>query len=233
MFKVLGLLKNRLRLTRPIPPMSVPAQVARDYRTMGRRYFVLGVAGIAYGAYGQVSYNAAMSRPPQSIVAVLSPQGAILKTMASDGMTESEMEMVARATAAQFVARMRNVTRPIDFTLAAIDEGRYFVKDQAEIKTRNWLASRPFDLLVQRRQKRVVLLEEITVTIRPGAKAGGDKFIVSVQWPETVESAGAESKVETHGGEVLVERVHNVSAAIALHNPIGMFVSDFNFDTID
>ena len=120
---------------------------------------------------------------------------------------------------------------PIDFTLAALDEGNYFIKDAAVGKVRDWLTTRPFDGLTKRRQRRVVLLEQVIATIRPGRGKGGDQVLVAVQWPERIEAAGSTPITEIHGGEVLVDRVRNVSPDIALHNPIGMFVSDFNFDT--
>ncbi|MGF7213209.1 hypothetical protein GGE65_007845 [Skermanella aerolata] len=233
MKKTLGLLGSRTRLTRPAPPMSVPADLARQYRFMARCFFVFGLAGLAYGGYERANHVAAMSRPPQTFGAILSPQGAILRTVAADSLTEDEFEMVARATAAQFVQRMRNVTNPIDFTLAALDEGKYFIKDAAVIRVREWLSGRPFDQLTQRRQKRVVLLEQVIATVRPGRGKGGDQVLVAVQWPETVEAPGSTPTSTIHGGEVLVERVRNVSPDIAMHNPIGMFTADFSFDTTD
>jgi type IV secretory pathway TrbF-like protein len=211
--------------------MSVPAELAKQYRVMARRSFLFGVAGVGYGLWERSNHVAAMSRPPQTFGAILSPQGAILKTVSADSLNEDEFEMVARATAAQFVQRMRSATNPIDFTLAALDEGNYFIKDAAVVKVRDWLTARPFDELTKRRQRRVVLLEQVIATIRPGRGKGGDQVLVAVQWPERVESPGSTPVTEIHGGEVIVERVRNVSPDIALHNPIGMFVSDFSFDT--
>lgn len=231
MRKILSLLIGRTRLPRPAPAMSVPAELAKRDRAFARRAFLFGVAGFGYGLWERSNHVAAMSRPPQTFGAILSPQGAILKTVSADGLTEDEFEMVARSTAAQFVQRMRNATNPIDFTLAALDEGNYFIKDAAVGKVRDWLTTRPFDGLTKRRQRRVVLLEQVIATIRPGRGKGGDQVLVAVQWPERIEAAGSTPITEIHGGEVLVDRVRNVSPDIALHNPIGMFVSDFNFDT--
>lgn len=233
MKKLLGLLASRTRLARPVSPVSVPGQVAKDYRAMGRRYFLFGMVGIGYGLYERSNSAEALSRPPQTIVAILSPQGAILKTVAADSLTEDEFQMVARATAAQFVQRMRNVTNPIDYTISAIQEGNFFIKDQAVVKTRQWLAGKPFDEVTKRRQRRVVLLEQVIATVRPGRGKDGNQLLVAVQWPETTESAGSLPKTESYGGEILVERVANVSPDIAMHNPIGLFVSDFNFNTTD
>src|SRR4051812_30598235 len=191
MKKVLSLLTNRTRLLRPVPPVSVPGQVAKDYRTMGRRYFLFGVAGFAYGLYERHNAAVALARPPQTFGAILSPQGGIVKTVASDGLTENEFEMVATATAAQFVQRMRSITNPIDFTLAAIDEGRWFLMGDATGKVREWLATRPFDAVTKRRARRVVLLEQVIATVRPGTAKGGDQVLIAVQWPETIEAAGS------------------------------------------
>jgi type IV secretory pathway TrbF-like protein len=230
MKKVLSLLTSRTRLPRPVPAMSVPAELAKQYRVMARRSFLFGVAGFGYGLYERSNHVAAMARPPQTFGAILSPQGAILKTVSADSLTENEFEMVARATAAQFVQRMRNATNPIDFTLAALDEGNYFIKDAAVGKVRDWLTTRPFDELTKRRQRRVVLLEQVIATVRPGRGKEGDQVLVAVQWPEKIEAVGSSPTTEIHGGEVLVERVRNVSPDIALHNPIGMFVSNYSFD---
>jgi type IV secretory pathway TrbF-like protein len=174
---------------------------------------------------------AALSRPPQTFGAILGPDFSIVRTVAADSLTESDMQMAARATAAQFVRRMRNVTDPIDFTLADIEEGNFFIKDMAVTKVRKWLSERPFDKLVQRRQKRVVLLSQVIPTLRPGQAMNGDKLLVAVTWPERIEGAGSTPKIEQHGGEVMIERVRNLSPEIAMHNPLGMFVSDFSFDT--
>jgi type IV secretory pathway TrbF-like protein len=233
MKKILGLLAARTRLLRPVPPVSVPGQVAKDYRAMGRRYFLFGVAGFGYGFYERTNYAAAMARPPQTVVAVLSPQGAVVQTFAADDMTEDEFVTVGKAVAAQFIVRMRAITNPIDFTLAAVDEGRYFLKDVAAIKAQKWLGGRPFDDVVKRRQKRVVLLEQVISNAKPGRGKGGDQILISVQWPETIEANGSVISSTMRGGEVLVERVRNVSPQIAKHNPIGMFVADYNLDTAD
>jgi hypothetical protein len=233
MRKTLGLLAGRTRLPRPAPAMSVPAELAKRERSFARRAFLFGAAGFGYGLWERSNHVAAMSRPPQTFGAILSPQGAILKTVAADSLTEDEFEMVCRATAAQFVQRMRNATNPIDFTLAAIQEGNFFIKDMAVAKVRDWLAHRPFDELTKRRQRRVVLLEQVIATVRPGRGKGSDQVLVAVQWPELVEAAGSTPTTATHGGEILVERVRNVSPEIAMHNPIGMFVSDFSFDATD
>lgn len=229
MRKILGLLNRRTRLPRETPPMSVPADLAKQYRGWARRSFLLALGGLGYGLYERSNHVAALSRPPQTFGAILGPYGEIVKTISAD-MTEGELEVVARAMAAQFVRRMRNVTSPIDFTLADIEEGNYFVKDTAVIKVRQWLAGRPFDELVQRRQKRVVLMSQIIPTLRPGRAKDGDQMLVAVTWTERIESAGSATKVEPHGGEILVERVRNVSTEIAMHNPLGMFVSDYSFD---
>jgi type IV secretory pathway TrbF-like protein len=213
--------------------MSVPAELYKRERSMARRGFLFGCAGFGYGLWERSNHVEALSRPPQMFGAILSPQGDIVRTVAADGMKEDDFEMVARATAAQFVRRMRNVSNPIDFTLADIQEGNFFIKDRAVGKVRDWLAGRPFDALVQRRQKRVVLLSQVIATIRPGIAKGGDAILVAVQWPERIEGAGSTPVVMSRGGEVMVERVRNVSADIAMHNPIGMFVSDFNFDAND
>jgi type IV secretory pathway TrbF-like protein len=211
--------------------MSVPAELAKRDRVMARRGFLFGMAGFGYGLWERSNHVAALSRPPQTFGAILSPEGQILKTVAADSLTESEFEMSARATAAQFVRRMRNVTNPIDFTLAEIEEGNYFIKDVAVSKVRDWLGDRPFDELGKRKQRRVVLLSQIIPTLRPGRAMGGDQVLVAVTWPERIEAAGSAPKVQQHGGEVMVERVRNLSPEIAMHNPLGLFVSDFSLDT--
>lgn len=233
MKKVLALLGQRTRLPRPAPAMSVPADLARHYRFMARWAIVFGLVGWGYGFYERSNHVAALSRPPLTFGAILSAQGNILKTVAAESLSEDEFEMVARATAAQFVQRMRHVTVPIDFTLAAIEEGNFFIKDSAVQKVRGWLTGRPFDELTRRRQKRVVLLDQVIATVRPGRGKGGDQVLVAVQWPETLETPGAVPLTVTRGGEILVERVRNVTTDIALRNPLGLFVSDFNFDTTD
>lgn len=227
---ILSLLKNRTRLERPKPAISVPAEIAKRDRAHGRRGFLFGLAGLGYGLYERSNHVAALSRPPQTFGAILGYEGNIVKTVSATDLTESEFELIARATAKAFVKRMRSVTNPIDFTLADIDEGNYFIKDMAVMKVRDWLASRPFDAMVQRRQKRVVLIEQIIASIRPGRGKGGDQVLVAVQWTEKIEAPGSTPAVEMHGGEIMVERVRNVSEEIAMHNPIGMFVSDFSFD---
>jgi type IV secretory pathway TrbF-like protein len=231
MFKILGFLKNRTRLVRPEPAISVPAALAKQHRVNARRSFLFGVAGFGYGLWERSNHVAALSRPPQTFGAILGPDFSIVRTVAADSLTESDMQMAARATAAQFVRRMRNVTDPIDFTLADIEEGNFFIKDMAVTKVRKWLSERPFDKLVQRRQKRVVLLSQVIPTLRPGQAMNGDKLLVAVTWPERIEGAGSTPKIEQHGGEVMIERVRNLSPEIAMHNPLGMFVSDFSFDT--
>lgn len=233
MKKILGLLKNRTRLPRPAPAMSVPADLAKQYRVMARRAFLFGVAGFGYGLWERSNHVAAMSRPPQTFGAILGPDFSIVKTVAADGLTEDEFQMACRAAAAQFVRRMRNVTNPIDFTLAEIEEGNWFIKDAAVAQVREWLSSRPFDDLMKRRQKRIVLLSQVITTVRPGSVKSGDQLLISVQWPERIESAGSTPKTEIHGGEVMIDRVRNLSPEIAMHNPLGLFVSDFSFDTTD
>src|SRR4051794_26098204 len=98
-----GLFKNRTRVPRPKPPMSVPADLARQYRFMARCFFVFGMCGFGYGLYERSNYADAMERPPSSVVTILSAQGVPLRTLASDNMTEDEWLTVAKATAAQFV----------------------------------------------------------------------------------------------------------------------------------
>jgi type IV secretory pathway TrbF-like protein len=233
MKKVLALLGTRTRIPRPSPAMSVPADLAKQYRFMARSFFVLGLVGLAYGLYERSNHVAAMARPPQTVVAVLSPQGAIVQTFAAGDMTEDEFVTVAKATAAQFIVRMRSISNPIDFTLAAVDEGRFFLKDVAAVKVREWLGDRPFDEVAKRRQKRVVLLEQVIVNAKPGRGKGGDQILVTVQWPETIEANGSVVSSAMRGGEIMVERVRNVSPDIAKHNPIGMFVADYALDVTD
>ena len=79
---------------------------------------------------------------------------------------------------------------------------------------------------------RTVLLEQVIATIRPGHTVG-DKVLVTVQWPERTETNGSTVSEAIHGGEIMVERVRNITPEIARHNPIGAFVSDFVFDTTD
>ena len=231
MKKILGLLNNRTRLVRPEPAISVPAALAKQHRVNARRSFLFGLAGFGYGLWERSNHVAALSRPPQTFGAILGPDFSVVKTVSADGLTEDEFQMACRAGAAQFVRRMRNVTNPIDFTLAEIEEGNYFIKDAAVVKVREWLSSRPFDELMKRRQKRVVLLSQVIPTVRPGSAKGGDQLLIAVQWPERIESAGSTPKTEIHGGEVMIERVRNLSPEIAMHNPLGLFVSDFSFDT--
>lgn len=231
MLKILGFLKNRTRLVRPEPAISVPAALAKQHRINARRSFLFGMAGLGYGLWERSNHVAALSRPPQTFGAILGPDFSIIKAVSADGLTETEMQMAARATAAQFVKRMRSVTDPIDFTLAEIEEGNYFIKDAAVGKVREWLAERPFDKLVQRRQKRIVHLSQIIPTVRPGQAMDGDKLLVGVTWPERVEGAGSTPRTEPHGGEIMIERVRNLSPEIAMHNPLGLFISDFSFDT--
>jgi hypothetical protein len=233
MKKILGLLTGRTRLPRPAPAMSVPAELAKQYRVTARRSFLFGVAGFGYGLWERSNHVAAMARPPQTFGAILSPQGAILKTVAADSLTEDEFEMVARATAAQFVVRMRHATNPIDFTLAALDEGNFFIKDAAVVKVREWLSGRPFDALMKGRKRRVVLLEQVITNVQPGRGKAGDQVRITALWPERMESPGSIPTVTNHGGEIIVERVRNISPEIAMHNPIGMFVADYSFDTTD
>ncbi len=231
MKKILGLLKSRTRLVRPEPAISVPAALAKQHRVNSRRSFLFGVAGFGYGLWERSNHVAAMARPPQTFGAILSPEGGILKTVSSDHLTEDEFEMVCRATAAQFVQRMRHATNPIDYTLAALDEGNNFIKDAAVVKVREWLATRPFDDLKKRRQRRVVLLQNVITNVQPGRGLGGDQVRITALWPERLEAAGSQPVIENHGGEIIVERVRNLSPDIAMHNPLGMFVSDFSFDT--
>src|SRR4051812_28698493 len=98
MKKVLGLLGTRTRVPRPTPPMSVPADLAKQYRFMARCFFVFGLAGFGYGLYERHNAVSAMERPPQTIAAVLSPQGGIVQTFAAGDMTEDEFTVVAKAT---------------------------------------------------------------------------------------------------------------------------------------
>ena len=231
MKKILSLLSNRTRLVRPEPAISVPAALAKQHRVNARRSFLFGVAGFGYGLWERSNHVAALSRPPQTFGAILGPDMSIVKTVAADSLTEDEFQMACRAAAAQFVRRMRNVTDPIDFTLAEIEEGNFFIKDAAVVKVRDWLTDRPFDQLVKRRQKRVVLLSQIIPTVRPGSAKGGDQLLIAVTWPERIEQPGSAPKVEQRGGEVMVERVRNLSPEIAMHNPLGLFVSDYSFDT--
>lgn len=233
MKNIFGFLVRRTRQPRPDPIMSVPAAFMKHYRSRGRFWAVAGVIGISYGVLEHRNNLACMARPPVTLSSILSPQGAIIKTFASDSLTDDDFEMVAEAAAAQFVKRMRHVTNPIDFTMAELEEGNYFVKDAAAGKVQQWINSQPFEGLTKRRQSRVVHLEQIIATIQPGRGKGGDQVRVTVQWPETVESAGSTPVTVSHGGEVLVERVRNVSPKIVRHNPIGLFITDFSFSTTD
>jgi type IV secretory pathway TrbF-like protein len=231
MKKILSLLGSRTRLVRPEPVISVPAALAKQYRVSARRSFLFGVAGFGYGLWERSNHVAALSRPPQNFGAILGSDFSIIRTVAADGLTESEFQMAARATAAQFVRRMRNLTDPVDFTLADIEEGNYFIKDMAVVKVREWLEARPFDRMAQRRQKRIVLLSQIIPTLRPGQAMNGDKLLIAVTWSERIDAPGSSSRTEAHGGEVMTERVRNLSPEISMHNPLGIFVSDFSFDT--
>ncbi len=233
MNKLLGLFVGRTRQPRPDPIMSVPAAFMKHYRSRGRFWAIAGVIGMSYGVYEHSNNLACIARPPTSLSSILSPQGAIIKTFASDSLTEDDFEMVAEATAAQFVKRMRHVTNPVEFTIAELEEGNYFIKDAAAGKVREWINSRPFEDLTKRRQSRVVHLEQVIATVQPGRGKGGDQVRITVQWPETVEGIGSTPVTVSHGGEVLVERVRNVSPNIARHNPIGLFVVDFSFSATD
>jgi type IV secretory pathway TrbF-like protein len=231
MKKIFGLLKNRTRLTRPEPAISVPAALAKQHRVNARRSFLFGVAGFGYGLWERSNHVAALSRPPQTFGAILGPDFSIVKTVAADGLTEDEFSMACRAAAAQFVRRMRSVTNPIEFTHAEMNELRFFTKDMAVIKVNDWLRGQPFTELEKRRQRRVVHLSQVIATVRPGSAMNGDKLLIAVTWPETVEGAGSSPKTEAHGGEVMIERIRNLSPDLAMHNPLGLFVTDFSFDT--
>ena len=231
--KFLKLLFGRNRVERPRKTFSVPVALAIHYRNMA---WLASFFAIVFFCGWIWEHNGRMSdanKPPPVVTAVVTPDFKLIKVMSEQDMEPSDWVNVARAAAADFVVRMRNVERPIDFTIRALDDAKYHLLagQPAVMKFNAFIGSKPYDEISKLNGKRSVMVEKVYAELKPGTPASGDPLLISVSWPETIEANGVYSKVTVQRqGEVLISRVKNVPSDFVKHNPLGAFVMDFEGD---
>ena len=229
--KIATLLTNRLRLDRPRRVFSVRADEVRSTRSVARMWMAASlVLGYLY-VDERHAHQETLSRAQPVLVSVLGPDSRPVATFAADRMTDDGWVSVAKAVAAQHVVRMREMTDPIDVSLARLEEGRYVVKDAAATKFARFVASRPYDELAKRRQSRQVRLEEVGPSLETSQDPASRRLRVIVQWPERTYGGTKLERQATRVGWVDVERVDSVPPEYRKANPLGIFVVDYDTDT--
>jgi hypothetical protein len=229
--KIVTLLTNRLRLDRPRRVFSVRADEVRSTRSVGRMWMAAGLVFAYLYVDERHAHQETLSRAQPVLVSVLGPDSRPVATFAADHMADDGWVSVAKAVAAQHVVRMREMTNPIDVSLARLDEGRYFVKDAAAAKYARFVGSHPYDDLAKRRLNRQVRLEEVGPSLESSQSPSSRRLRVIVQWPERTWSGTKLEQQATRVGWVDVERVDRVPPDYRKANPLGIFVVDYDTDT--